>query len=72
MRKDNISWYTFCLGIVSQDFITVYNFSVDHGSIKKEHNFNIHQYLMIKNNIKWSLSTLSRVADLTKYLFLND
>ena len=31
---------------------TVYDFSVDHNSIKKEDIINIHQYLMIKNNIK--------------------
>ena len=31
---------------------TVYDFSVDHSSIKKEDILNIHQYLMIKNNIK--------------------
>ena len=60
--EDNISWYNFCLGSVSQDFTkdeqsemflndTVYDFSVDHTSIKKE-DINIHQYLMIKNNIK--------------------
>ena len=30
----------------------VYDFSVDHRSIKKEYIFNIHQYLLIKNNIK--------------------
>ena len=61
--KDNISWYNFCLGNVSQDFTkdeqseislngTMYHFSVDHSSIKKEDILNIHQYLMIKNNIK--------------------
>ena len=44
--KDNISWYTFCLGSVSKDFTkdeqseislngTVFDFSVDHSSIKK-------------------------------------
>ena len=37
---------------------TVYKFSVDHSSIKKENILNIHQYLMIKNNIKWSLDLL--------------
>ena len=31
---------------------TVYDFSVDPSSIKKEDIPNIHQYLMIKNNIK--------------------
>ena len=61
--KDNIRWYNFCLGNASQDFTkdeqseislngTVYDFSVDHSSIKKEDILNIHQYLMIKNNIK--------------------
>ena len=30
----------------------VYNFPVDHSSIKKEDILNIHQYLMIENNIK--------------------
>ena len=61
--KDNISWYNFCLGSVSKDFTkdghgeislngTVYDFSVDHSSIKYEHIVNIHQYLMIKKNIK--------------------
>ena len=44
--KDNISWYNFCLGNVSQDFTkdeqseialigAVYDLSVDHSSIKK-------------------------------------
>ena len=51
--KYNISWYNFCLGSISQDFTkdeqseislngTVYDFSVDHISIKKEDIFNIH------------------------------
>ena len=31
---------------------TVYDFSVDHSSIKKEDKLNIHQYLMVKSNIK--------------------
>ena len=64
--KDNISWYNFCLGSVSKDFTkdqqsedslngTVYNFSVDHSSLKKEDILNIYQYLMIKNNIKQCL-----------------
>ena len=55
--------YNFCLGSVSQGFAkdkqskislngTVCNFSVDHSSIKKEDILNIHQYLMIKNNVK--------------------
>ena len=61
--KDNISWYNFCLESVSKDFTKdqqsevslngiVYDFWVDHRSIKKEDIHNIHQYLMIKNNIK--------------------
>ena len=31
---------------------TLYEFSVDHSSIKNEDMVNIHQYLMAKNNIK--------------------
>ena len=31
---------------------TVYDFSVDHSLTKKEDVFNIHQYLMVKSNIK--------------------
>ena len=61
--KHNINWYNSCLVSVSKDFAkdeqskisligTVYDFSVDHSSIKKEDILNIHQYLMIKNNIK--------------------
>ena len=57
--NDNIGWYDFCLGSVSKDFIkdeqskislngTVYDFSVDQSSIKKENILNIHQYLMVK------------------------
>ena len=45
--KENISWYKFCLGSMSKDFTkdeqseislnsSLYNFSVDHSSIKKE------------------------------------
>ena len=52
--KDNISWYNFYLGSISKDFIqdkqkeislngTVYDFSVNHSSIKKEKILNIHQ-----------------------------
>ena len=52
--KDNIIWYNFCLRSVSKDFAkdeeheiylngTVYDFSVDHSSIKKEDILNIHQ-----------------------------
>ena len=57
--NDKISWCNFYLGSVSEDFTkdeqseislngTVYDFSVDHSSIKKEDTLNIHQYLMIK------------------------
>ena len=52
--KDNIIWYNFCLRSVSKDFSkdeeheiylngTVYDFSVDHSSVKKEDILNIHQ-----------------------------
>ena len=55
--------YNFCWGSVSQDFAKdkqkknslngiAFDFLVDHGSIKKEDILNIHQYLMIKNNVK--------------------
>ena len=62
--KDNISWYNFCQGSVSLDFTkserseislngTVCDFiSFDHSLFKKENILNIHQYLIIKNNIK--------------------
>ena len=61
--KDNIGWHNFCLGSISKDFTkdeqckislngTLYDFSVDHSSIKKENILNIHQYIMIKNNVK--------------------
>ena len=61
--KDNISWHNFCLGSISKDFTkdeqsgiclngTVYDFSVDHSSIKKEEILNICQNLMIKKNLK--------------------
>ena len=57
--KDNISWYNFCLRSISKDFTkddqseislngTMYDFSVDHSSIKKEGILHIHQYLIIK------------------------
>ena len=86
--KYNIRWYRFCWGSESKDFTkdkqseislngTVYDFSVDRSSIKKVNILIIHQYLMIKNNIKWSLdfvllSSLAHVADLTKWLFLKN
>ena len=61
--KDNISWYNFCIGNASKIFTkdeqseissndTMYDFSVDHSSNKKEDILNIHKYLIIKNNIK--------------------
>ena len=61
--KNKKSWYNFCLGSISKDFAkdeqkdvslngTVYDFSVHHWPIKKVDILNIHQYLMIKNNIK--------------------
>ena len=86
--KYNIRWYRFCWGSESKDFTkdeqseisfngTVHNFSVDRSSIKKVNILIIHQYLIIKNNIKWSLdfvllSSLAHVADLTKWLFLKN
>ena len=50
--KYNISWYNFCLGSISKDFTkdeqseiylsnTVYDFSVDYSSVKKENILNI-------------------------------
>ena len=39
---------------------TMYDFSVDHISIKKEDNFNIHQYLMVNNKIKPFLCLLKK------------
>ena len=59
----NVIWYEFCLGNVSNDFTkneqgetflngTVYDFLVDHSSVEKEDILNIHEYLMVKNNIK--------------------
>ena len=61
--KDSISWYNLCLASISKDFTKdeqgeislndiVYDILVDHSSIKKLDIPNIHQYLMIKNNIK--------------------
>ena len=61
--SDSISWYNFCLGSISKDFTknelseisfngTVYDFSVEDNSIKKEDIVNIHQRLKIKNNVK--------------------
>ena len=59
----NIGWPNICLGSVSSDFTkdeqeeislndTVFDFSVDYNSIKKEDILNIHEYLMVKNNVK--------------------
>ena len=61
--NDNVSWYNFYLRSNSKDFTedkqsemslfgTVYDFSVDHNSIKKEDILNIHKYLMVKTNTK--------------------
>ena len=58
-----MSWYEFCLGSVSKDFTndeqseislndTVYDFWLDHSSIKEESIVSIYEYLMVKNNIK--------------------
>ena len=55
--------YDFCLGSVSKNFTEdkqgeiswndiAYDFAVDHSSVKKEDILNIHQYLMVENNIK--------------------
>ena len=62
-EKDNICWYNFYFGSISQDFTkdeqseicikgTVYDFSVAHNSVKKEDILNIHQYLAIRNNMR--------------------
>ena len=61
--NDNITWYDFCLGIISDNFTkveqkeislngTAYNFSLDQSSIKKDYILNIIEYLMVQNNIK--------------------
>ena len=54
--NDSTSWYNFYLESVSKDFTKDeqhdYDFSVDHSSTKKEDILNIHEYLMVKNNIK--------------------
>ena len=62
MANDNINLCNFCLGSVSKDFPkdeknefffflngTVYDFSFDHSSVKKEDIHNILQYLMVRN-----------------------
>ena len=61
-NKDVISPTKFCLGStyekLSQELGevlskgNVYDFSVDYNVFAKSGNLNIHQYLMIKNNIK--------------------
>ena len=64
-------WYNFCLGSVSKDFTnneqslislngTLYNFSVNLSSIKKEDILNIHRYSMIKNSVKQCLGLLKK------------
>ena len=72
--KDNISWYKFCLRSTSKDFtkdgqkeislndtaILWFDFPVDNKWIKREDILNIHQYLMIKNNIKKCLGLLKK------------
>ena len=61
MANDNINLCNFCLGSVSKDFPkdekseffflngTVYDFSFDHSSVKKEDIHNVLQYLMVRN-----------------------
>ena len=39
----------------------LYDFSVDLSSIKKEDILNIHQYLMVKNNVKKCLCLLKNI-----------
>ena len=70
--NDNTSWYNFCLGRVSKDFTkdvqsklslnaTVYEFSVDHSSIKKEDILNFHEYLIVEDNIKKCSCLLKKI-----------
>ena len=72
--NNNISWYNFCLQSVSKYFTkdewskiylngTVYDFSVDQSSIEITtlNIRNIHQYLMVKNNVKKYLRLLKNV-----------
>ena len=61
MANDNINLCNFCLRSVSKDFPkdekseffflngTVYDFSFDHSSVKKEDIHNILQYLIVRN-----------------------
>ena len=61
MANDNINLCNFCLRSVLKDFPkdekseffflngTVYDFSFDHSSVKKEDIHNILQYLMVRN-----------------------
>ena len=73
IAKDKLNWYNFSLGSVSKDFTkdeeseislngTVYDFSFGHKSIKKGDIPNIHQSLMIKNNIKLCLGLLTLIC----------
>ena len=61
--NDNRRWYNFFLGSVLKDVSkdqeseislngTVYNFLVDHSSIKIENILNIHKFLLAKNKTK--------------------
>ena len=60
---DSIGWYEVCLRSLSKDFTKekqreiflncrVYDFSVGHSSVEKENIPNIHEYLMVQNNVK--------------------
>ena len=71
IANDKICWHTFCLQSVSKDFAkdeqneisvteSISHFIVDHSSIKKEDIPDIHQYLMVKNNIKQCLGLLKK------------
>ena len=61
-NKDVIFPTRFCLGSIYEKLSqelgevlskgNVYDFSVDYNVFAKSGNLNIHQYLMIKNNIK--------------------
>ena len=63
-NNKNVNFLTrFCLGIIFNGFSNnesrkvslngnVYDFSVDYGSVDKSDIFNIHKYLMTKNNIE--------------------
>ena len=58
-----IFWYEFRLGSVSKYFTkvkqreiylssNVHDFLLDHSSAEKEDTCNLHEYLLVKNNIK--------------------